>query len=141
MLDYAFNRSSYAAALPPGAAIKTTTQGNAIDLLSVNNGCNSLTFIVMAGTITDGTHAFTLQDSPDQNTWNNVNAPYFQIGPGGNIFTSATQLGTTLKFGYLGNPGGASRYVRLVATVNGATNGGAYVAMAELGLGSQLPAA
>jgi hypothetical protein len=140
MLDI-MNKYTPLVALAPGAKITATTNGAAVDLSSVNNGANGLMFEVVAGTITDGTYVFSLQDSPDNINWTNVNAPYVQTGPNGNTFTSATSAGTCTKLGYLGNPGGASRYVRLVTTVTSATQGAYLSAIALLGLNSNLPAA
>ena len=139
MLDI-INKVSFANALAALTANKNALNGPQIDLLSVNNGSNTLAFAIVAGTITDGTHTFTLQDSPDGVTWTNVAAPYLQIGASGNVFTSATTAGTVLKLGYLGNPGGASRYVRVVVAASGST-GGIYYGVALLGGGEQLPAA
>lgn len=142
MLDL-FNRLSFAAALTPKAAINTntTTNGVAVDLMSVNNGSNALVFIAEAGVITDGTYVFKIQDSPDNSTWTDVPALYVQA-PASLTWTSATAVGTTLKIGYLGNTNGANRYVRLVVTSTGTTTGGFIAAVALLGLGeSLLPAA
>lgn len=140
MLDI-YNKVSGAAALVNGAKITATTNGAAIDLSSFNNGANRLMFIVMAGSsITDGTYTFSLQDSPDNSTWTNVAAPYIQ-GPSVASFTSATTAGTVTKLGYLGNANGASRYVRLVVTVTGATTGGYLTALAILEGMGYLPAA
>lgn len=140
MLDN-YNRISGAAALTPRAAIatNTTTNGSAVDLTSVNNGSNKLTFLVIAGTITDGTYVFKLQDSPDNSTWTDVAAPYLQA-PASVTWTSATASGTILKLGYMGNAGGASRYVRLVTTSTGTTSGGFIAAVAVLDGGEVLPA-
>lgn len=141
MLDN-YNRISGAAALTPRAAIatNTTTNGSAVDLMSVNNGSNTLVFLVEAGTITDGTYVFKIQDSPDNSTWTDVPAPYVQA-PASLTWTSATPSGTILKIGYLGNTGGANRYVRLVVTSTGTTSGGFMSAVAVLGGGEVLPAA
>lgn len=134
-----YDRLSAVVALAPGAKVIATTNGTAVDLLSVNNGNNSCMFSVVAGQITDGTHTFSLQDSPDNSTWTNVAAPYIQGA--GQSFTSATASGAVVKLGYLGNANGNSRYVRLVSTVTSATTGGYYSAIAVLGEGNSLPAA
>ena len=140
MLD-AFNRDSYVVALAPAAKFTTSQNGTAVDLTSVNNGSNSLVFAAVAGVITDGTYVFKLQDSPDNSTWTDVPALYVQT-PASVTWTSATTSGTTLKLGYLGNTGGANRYVRLVVTVSGSpATGGFITAIAKLGLGGTLPAA
>lgn len=140
MLDN-YNRISGAAALTPRTiSSNATTNGTAVDLTSVNNGSNTLVFMVEAGTITDGTYVFSLQDSPDNSAWTNVAAPYLQA-PASLTWTSATAAGTILKIGYLGNAGGASRYVRLVAVSTGVTSGAVLAAVAILGGGESLPAA
>lgn len=141
MLDL-YNRVSVVAALTPRAAIatNTTTNGTAVDLTSVNNGSNGLVFLVEAGTITDGTYVFSIQDSPDNSTWTAVPAPYVQA-PASLTWTSATTSGTTLKIGYLGNTGGANRYVRLIVVSTSVTSGGFISAVALLGHGESLPAA
>lgn len=134
-----YNKLSGLAALAPTVKVTATTNGTAVDLSSVNNGSNTCMFVVIAGQITDGTHAFKLQDSPDSSTWTDVAAPYIQGS--GQSFTSSTTSGTVIKLGYLGNANGNSRYVRLVSTVTSATTGGYYSAVAVLGEGNSLPAA
>jgi hypothetical protein len=139
MLDI-LNRISGSSGLKPQAARTASATGDSVDL-NANNGYNGLTFFVLAGAITDGTHTFKLQDSPDGTTWTDVPAGYVQIGATGNVFTSATTAGTVLKLGYLGNVNGGYRYVRIASTVSSATTGGFYTAIAVLGLPAMLPAA
>jgi hypothetical protein len=135
MLD-GYNNKAGAVALTPGAKITASANGNAIDLSAFNNGANKLMFIMFAGQITDGTYVFKLQDSPDNSTWTDVVAAKYQQGPSVASFTSATPAGTVCKLGYLGNDSGASRYVRAVVTVTGATTGGFITGVAVLeGLG------
>jgi hypothetical protein len=148
------NLLSFVSALNPAAARNASTNGPSIDVTALNAGNDGLCIEVTAGAITDGTHAFKLQDSLDGGTtWNDVAAPYLQT-PGGQInqFTNATTAGSTLKFGYLGNPNvgtiansasptGGKILVRLVATVTGATTGGIYSAVAVLGDAFALAAA
>ncbi len=128
-----YNRVTGVSALTP-AARTASANGTAVDMTT--NNANGLTFLVYAGTITDGTHAFKLQDSPDNSNWTDVAAPFIQQGST-TSFTSSTTSGTVLKFGYLG----LTRYVRLVATVSGTTTGGVYSAVAVEGLEASLPAA
>lgn len=130
-----YNRITGASAIAPGAARTTSTNGTAIDMTTYNG--NALTFLALAGTITDGTHTFKLQDSPDNSTWTDVAAPFIQQGSVV-AFTSSTTSGTVLKFGYLG----LTRYVRLVCTVTGSpSTGGVYSAVAVEGHEASLPAA
>lgn len=128
-----YNRVTGVSALAP-AAHTASANGTAIDMTTYN--ANGLTFLVQAGVITDGTHTFKLQDSPDNSAWTDVAAPFIQQGSTV-AFTNATTSGTVLKFGYLG----LTRYVRLVSTVAGATTGGIYGAVAVEGLEASLPAA
>jgi hypothetical protein len=149
------NLVSFQSALAPGAARTTSVNGTSIDVTSLNAGNDGLCFEVTAGTITDGTHTFKLQDSLDGGTtWVDVPAPYLQTPSGQvNAFTSGTTSGTTIKFGYLGNanvgniansasPTGGKILVRLVDTVTGSpSTGGYYSAVAVLGLNYQMAAA
>jgi len=135
MLDV-YNKVSFVNALAPAAKITAaTTNGAAVDLMSINNGANRLVFTAIAGVVTDGTYTFKLQDSPDNSTWTDVPATYVQ-GPSVASFTSGTAVGATTKLGYLGNAAGASRYVRLVVSGATITTGGFITAIAMLeGLG------
>ncbi|OLE51926.1 MAG: hypothetical protein AUG51_20575 [Acidobacteria bacterium 13_1_20CM_3_53_8] len=132
MLDL-MNRVSFLPALAPQAARTASANGITVDTLGYNGVC----FEVQAGVITDGTHVFKLQDSPDNSVWTDVAATYVQTPSGQtNQFTSSTTAGTIVKFGYLG----VARYVRLVSTVSGQTSGGFYASVAALGLPINIPA-
>ena len=141
MLDN-YNRISGLSALKPQAARTASANGDTVDLMT-NNGSNSCVFVVIAGAITDGTHAFKLQDSPDGSTWTDVptTATNYYVQGSGQSFTSATAAGTVIKLGYMGNTNGGYRYVRLATTVTSATTGGFYSAVAILGHGALLAAA
>lgn len=135
-----YNRATVVGALNPAAARTTSTNGTSVSLVANNLGANGVMFAVIAGTITDGTHTFKIQDAVDSSgspgSWNDVAAPLAQI-PSVAAFTSSTTAGTCLKFGYLG----IQPWVRLVCTVTGSpSTGGIYAAVAfELGNAS-LPA-
>ena len=150
------NHISGVHALGNGAKITATTAGSSIDATALNSGNDGICFVVDIGTITDGTHTFTLEDSIDGSTWNTVAAPYLQTPSGqSNAVTSSTAAGTVLKFGYLGNANvgtlanstllGAAPsnkvLVRIKTTVSGATTGGNYTAIAVLGYPFNLVAA
>lgn len=149
------NLVSFQSALAPGAAHTTSANGASIDVTSLNAGNDGLCFEVTAGTITDGTHTFKLQDSVDGGTtWVDVAAPYLQTPSGQtNAFTSSTTSGSTIKFGYLGNanvgniansasPTGGKILARLVCTVTGSpATGGYYTGVAVLGHAYDLAAA
>ena len=95
------------------AARTATTNGSAVDL----QGYQAATLVVNAQAWTDGTHAFKLQDSPDNSTWTDVAAAQLD-GTGPSINAAGGQL-TTYKVGYLGN----QRYIRAVQTCSGTTTG------------------
>lgn len=146
-------------ALGNGAAITATTNGDSITADDLNVSDGSLCFMADVGTITDGTHVLSLQDSIDNgNSWQAVAAPYVATPSGqNNTVTSATAAKTTLKFDYLGNPNIASITasagypvsnpsnikvrVRIIDTVSGATLGGYITAVAIFGLAQNEPAA
>jgi len=130
-----FNRESFVEALSY-AARTSSANGATIDLTALNGGCDGVAFAIHAVVITDGTHTFSLADSPDSSTWTAVAAPFVQTGSV-TVFNSSTTNGTVIKLGYLG----VQRYVRLVATVATATTGGTYDALACELFAANLPAA
>ncbi|MCT9932441.1 hypothetical protein N5079_19760 [Planotetraspora sp. A-T 1434] len=113
----------------PALAVATRTNG-AVNGLTVdkhyqNNAFRSVMFIVHSGTMTDGSVAVTMQDSPDNSTWTAVDASYVQ----GSLPTIAsTDDDKTFEIGYTG----PQRYVRIVATTSGATTGGTFGATAVM---------
>ena len=93
--------------------VTATTEGATVDLL----GFRQAMFVAHIGTITDGTYAFDVEDSPDDSTWTNVAA--------GNLsgsFANATSAADdrVQEVGYLGS----QRYVRCNVTVSGAPSTG-----------------
>lgn len=144
-------------ALGDGALIAATANGDWIDVTGLNSGNDGLCFLVDVGTVTDGTHTFSLQDSVDGGTTPVAVAAVYVQTPSGqvNAVTSATAAKTILKFGYLGNPGVASLassalsgapahkiLVRVIDTVTGSpATGGYFTAMAVEGYPFDLPAA
>lgn len=85
----------------------------------------TLMFVVTTGTMTDGSHAFVVQDSDDGTTWGTPAAGEVQ-----GTAPTVTSTGSDKVFdvGY----SGAKRYARLQVTVTGATTGGIYSAAAVL---------
>jgi hypothetical protein len=140
------NKLSFFSAINPAAARSASTNGIDININAVNKGNNGLVFEVTAGVITDGTLTFKLQDAPDNGsgapgTYADVAALYVQTPAGQvNAFTSATVAGSTIKFGYLGNPNPNNQHwVRIVCTAVGTTTGGIYSAVAVLGFPYNIP--
>jgi hypothetical protein len=119
------------------AARTATANGTAVDRqLSGPSGSNewysSAMLVVHGGTITDGTHAITLQESDDNSAWSNVAAASLQ----GSLPTIASTDDDKLyEVGY----NGTARYLRAVTTVSGATTGGVYGATILLGFPNVLP--
>ena len=110
-----YNEIDALVALSP-AAYTATTNGSSLDLLGYHQGA---TFVVVTGTITDGTHTISLEHSDDGTNWSAVSSS--------DIEGTAPQIGSTddnktFKFRY----NGGKRYVRAKTTVSGATNGGIY---------------
>jgi hypothetical protein len=151
------NTISGVSAMAPAAARTTSTNGPWIDPSALNGGNDGICFMVLAGTITDGTHTFKLQDTVDGGTTPvDVASPYIQTpsGQSSNAFTSSTASGAILKFGYLGNAAGIKTIgdslspvasgkvlVRLVCTVTGSPGtGGIYSAVAVEGYPFSMPA-
>jgi len=143
-------------ALGNGTAIPaaTTTNGDSIDVTALNGGNDGLVFVVDVGTITDGSHLLSLQDSIDGgSTWNAVTGNYVQTPSGQvNTVTSATPAKTILKFGYLGNANvgtlansttptaNGKVLVRIIDTCTGGSTGGYITAIAILGYPQNEPA-
>lgn len=129
-----YDRLLPAAALASSAHTNGAANGASVDLTQFGNDFESALFIIVAGTITDGTHVAKLQDSPDGTTWTDVDADHVQGGP---VSLGTGQSSTVASLGYLG--GGPARYVRLVLTTSGATTGGVIGAVAVLAEGSNDP--
>lgn len=85
----------------------------------------TLMFVILAGTITDGTHTFAVQDSDDNSSWGTPAAGEVQ---GAAPVLDSTSSNKVFDVGY----SGAKRYARLQVTVATATTGGIYSAAAVL---------
>lgn len=122
----------------PALAIATRTNGTVngitVDRHYNNNAFRSVMFIVQSGTMTDGSVAISMQDSPDNSTWTAVDPAFVQ----GTLPTIAlTDDDKTYDIGYTG----PQRYVRLVAVTSGATTGGVFGATAYMSGARRRPAA
>lgn len=114
----------------PFATRTASATGASVDL----SGFNGAEVFVVSGTITDGTHAFKLQDSDDNTTFADV--------PASGLLGTAPTFGATsddaiARFGYIGG----KRYVRVAVTVSGATSGGLYGAIVVRGYPTHAPVA
>ena len=112
-----------------GTARTATANGTGVDLQPYNAG----TIVVVPVAWTDGTHALTVQDSDDNSTFTNVAAA--QLDGAMPTLSGAGGVSTISRVGYLGT----KRYVRVVATVSGATTGAVYAAMVLRGSPRRMP--
>lgn len=106
-------------------AANAAVNGLAVDKMYNNNAFRSAMFIVHSGTMTDGSVAVTMQDSPDNSAWTAVDASYVQ---GALPTIASTDDDKVFEIGYTG----PQRYVRIVATTSGATSGGTFGASCVL---------
>lgn len=119
------------------AARTATANGTAVDrMLSGASGTNewfgSAMLLVHTGTITDGTHAITLEVSDDNASWAAAAAADLQ---GSLPSIGASNDDALYEVGYTGT----KRYLRAVTTVSGTTSGGVYGATILLGFPNVLP--
>ena len=98
-------------------------------------GYESAAVAVNAGTITDGSHVLTLQESMsdvDLNYTNVAAADLLGVLP----TLAAANSNQVMKFGYRG----AMQFLRVVSTITGATTGGVYSVTVVLANARHLPA-
>ncbi|KXG44967.1 hypothetical protein U473_01630 [Tepidibacillus decaturensis] len=107
------------------AARTATANGTGVDL----QGFDAATVVIQVGTITDGTHTPTIEESDDNVTFTAVDAADL-IGTLSNLANSTNQ-----RVGYIGT----KRYIRVVSTVSGATTGGVYGALVVRGHARKYP--
>ncbi|MEU0531985.1 Bbp16 family capsid cement protein [Amycolatopsis tolypomycina] len=121
------NNVASAISLAP-AARTATANGTGVDLA----GFSAIAVVVAAGTITDGTHAFKVQESDDNATFTDVAAGDLD---GAAPSLQAAGSNTVTEVGYKG----IKRYIRVVATVSGTTTGGVYAALVVRGSARKYP--
>lgn len=109
------------------AARTATANGSGVDL----SGFHSTEVAFVVGTITDGTHTPSVQESDDNSTFTAVAAADL-IGT-----LAALASSTNQRVGYRGT----KRYLRAVSTVSGATTGGVYAAVVVRGDARKQPVA
>jgi len=117
------------------ARINVTTNGTAVDRTDPTGGTDSTTaalVVIFTGTVTDGSHAFTVQDSDDGTTWAAASADHLQ----GTVPTvTSTDDDKVYEVGYMG----PKRYLRVVAVGTGGTTGGIFGALVILGGAGRTP--
>ena len=117
-VDLYNNLSNAATSLAP-AARTASANGTGVDLA----GYEGALIQAVVGTITDGTHTLAVEESNDGTTFTSVAVTNLQ----GSF--AALASGVNQKVGYLGT----KRYIRVNATVTGATAGGVYAVVVVRG--------
>lgn len=121
-------------ALTSAARINGTANGTTVDLGVFGNNCRTLMFCVTTATVTDGSHALTLEHSDNGSAWSAVDAGNVQ----GTLPTiTGTNDDAVFEFGLKPE----KRYARIVATTSGATTGGIFSAVALMSHGGNNPVA
>lgn len=137
MRDTVYNFVRAVRSISAATRANGTVNGVGVDRqLSGASGTNewheSAMVVVSTGTITDGSHAVTLEDSPDSSVWTAVPAANIQ----GSLPTIvAADDDKVFEIGYIGN----QRYLRPVITTTGATTGGIVGANVLLGFPTKPP--
>jgi photosystem II stability/assembly factor-like uncharacterized protein len=115
-------------AVPVANRTNGTVNGTTIDRTDPTGGADNTTvamFVVASGTVTDGSHAVTVQESDDGSSWAAVPSEYLQ----GSLPTIvSTDDDKVFEVGYVGT----KRYIRAVVTTTGATSGGTFGAVVLL---------
>ncbi|MFJ2477114.1 hypothetical protein ACIOWI_29770 [Streptomyces sp. NPDC087659] len=121
-----YKKSKSVMALTSGARVNGTVNGTTVDRFqSTGPEYRTLMFVITTGVITDGSHAFTVQDSDDGTTWGSAAASDVQ-GTAPTVLSANDD--TVFDVGYTG----AKRYARLQVVTSGATTGGIFSAAAVL---------
>jgi len=127
-----YNHSTAAVTLGP-ATYTETTNGAPVDRSSpALSNFRSAMLVVLAGTVTDGTHAIKLQESDNGSDWSDVDSGDLQ---GEAISVTTANDEQVHELGYVGH----ARYLRAVTTVADATSGGMYGAVIVLGDARRTP--
>lgn len=133
-------RDLYSSVLPvncgidPQAARTATVTGSTVDRYQAGKMFQAAMAVVQTGTITDGSHVFTIEESDDGSSW--ATAPAASIQGSAPTLTNSGFNNKTLCFAYIG----LKRYIRVKSTVSGTTTGGFYAATVVLGDPRVLPA-
>lgn len=106
--------------------VNGTVNGASIDREQFKNFSRSASVLVVTGTVTDGSHAITLEESDNGSAWSTVGAADLLGAPPTIVATDDDKL---FEFGYTGS----KRFLRVVAVTTGATTGGVYTAVIFVG--------
>lgn len=105
--------------LTVAARTNGTVNGTTVDLNENKDACRSAMLIVHTGTVTDGSHAITLQESDDNSAWATVAAADLQ---GSAPTLVAADDDVLYELGYVGS----KRYLRASVVTSAATTGGVF---------------
>lgn len=121
-----YHKSLSVMALTSGTRTNGTVNGAGVDRYQADAGeYRTVLFVVSTGTVTDGSHAVTVQESDDNSLW--TAAPASVVQGGAPTITNADS-DSVFDVGYVG----VARYVRLQVVTSGATSGGVLSAAAVL---------
>lgn len=121
-------------ALPSAARTNGTVNGTTVDTGVFGNDFRTVMFAILTGTITDGSHAITLQDSDNGSAWAAVDPANLQ---GAAPTITGANDDALFELGYIV----AKQYVRLVVVTSGAITGGIFGGVAILSAASSSPVA
>jgi hypothetical protein len=130
-----YTHSLVRAALTQAVRTNGTVNGTTVDLGVFGNDFRTVLFVVQSGTVTDGSHAISVQDSVDGSSWGAADTASIQ---GSTPTLTSTSDDAIFEFGYVP---GTKQFVRLVAVTSGATTGGVFGGVAVLGGASSSPVA
>lgn len=106
-----------------------SANGTGVDLL----GYEAAEILIVAGIITDGSHAITIEESANNSDFTAV-AAADRIGSLPTL-TSSSGGSAVHRFAYVGG----KRYIRVVATASGTTSGGIIGALVLRGRAHEMP--
>ena len=80
--------------------------------------------VIFPGLWTDGTHTFTINDSPDSTTWTSVTSTYLVFTNSNTAINAITSTASAVvqRFSYIG----PQRYLQLISTIAASTTGAIY---------------
>lgn len=119
-------RIDVAVSLAPVGNRTASANGTGVDI----QGYDGAEVVIVAGTITDGTHTPKVQESDDNSTYTDVAAADL-VGTALVAITASS----VQRISYVG----IKRYIRVATTVSGTTTGGMYVATVNRGYPSRGP--
>lgn len=123
---YRKSKSVVALALLTAPRVNGTVAGSTVDRYTAGVAeYRTVLFSISTGTITDGSHVFSVQDSDDGTTWGTPATGEVQ---GTAPTLAAADSNKAFDVGY----SGAKRYSRLQVVTSGATTGGVFCANAVL---------